>query len=75
MTGWGMMGPSMIGGASMMGMKGGPMIWGDYRNLSPDDLRQRQYMMGQYMGMQQMMMDHIMWQQCWTMPQRPAASN
>jgi len=73
MTGWGMMGPSMMGGGSMMGMKGAPMMWGDYRNLSPDDLRRRQYMMGQYSGMQQIMMDHMMWHQYWMTPQSPAA--
>jgi len=55
------------------GMMGGPMMgWGHmrgyYSGLTPDQLRQRQYMMDQYLPMQQMMMDHMMWQQYWGTP-------
>ena len=70
----GMWGPGMMGccaGGPMMGMGGGPMMgmgghmmggpmWGDYRRMTPEQLRQRQYMMERYMPMQQMMMDHMM---------------
>jgi len=74
MSGRGMTGPSMMGGGPMMvGRTRGPMMWGDYRNLNTDQLKQRQYMMGQYMGVQQMMMDHMMWHQYWTTAQSPAA--
>jgi hypothetical protein len=53
----------------------GPMMmWGDYRNLTPDQLKQRQYMMDRWMPMQQMMMDQMMQHQHWMMPsQTPAA--
>jgi hypothetical protein len=69
-----MMGGPMMGGPMMGGhMMGGPMMmWGDYRNLTPDQLRQRQYMMDQWMPMQQMMMDHMMWHQHWMMQPPPA---
>jgi hypothetical protein len=70
----GMWGPGMMGccaGGPMMGMggmgghmMGGPM-WGDYRRMPPEQLRQRQYMMERYMPMQQMMMDHMMQHQQW----------
>lgn len=47
----GMMGPSMMGAGHMGSrMMGGPMMWGDYRNLPPEQLRQRQYMMGAVYG-------------------------
>lgn len=62
--------PGMMGccsGGPMMGghMKGGPMMgWrgmgGYYSKLTPEQMRQRQYMMDQYMGRQQMIMDHMM---------------
>lgn len=54
-------GPMM--GGQMMGhdMMGGPMMgWQGYSNLTPEQMKQRQYMMDRYMGMQQMMMDHMM---------------
>ena len=70
----GMWGPGMMGCCAvgpMMGMggmgghmMGGPM-WGDYRRMTPEQLRQRQYMMERYMPMQQMMMDHMMQHQQW----------
>lgn len=46
-------------------MMGGPMMgWGHmrgyYSKLTPEQLKQRQYMMDQYVPMQQMMMDHMM---------------
>lgn len=59
MMGRGMMGPGMMGGA-------GPG-WGHmgryYSNLTPEQLRQRQYMTDQYLQMQQEMMNNMMWQQ------------
>ena len=63
-----------MGGPGMM--MGAPMLdWGHmrgyYSNLTPEQLKQRQYMMEQYLPMQQMMMNHMMWQQHW---QSPAAS-
>jgi len=76
----GMWGPGMMGccgGGTMHGpgmMMGGPgmMGWGGmhgyYSKLTPDQLKQRQYMMDQYLGMQQMMMDHMMWRQQWVAP-------
>lgn len=54
-------------GGNHMGM--GHMMWGDYRNLTPEQLKQRQYMMDQMMPMQQMMMGHMMQYQ--GMMQRP----
>lgn len=79
----GMWGPGMMGccaGGPTMGMGGGPMMgmgghmmggpmWGDYRRMTPEQLRQRQYMMERYMPMQQMMMDHMMQHQHWMWPQ------
>jgi len=75
--GGGMMGPGMMGrhmmGGPMMG--GHMMMWNDYRNLTPEQLRQRQYMMDRWMPMQQMMMDHMMQHQYWmTQPQPQAPS-
>jgi hypothetical protein len=63
---WGAgMGGGMMGGHMM----GGPMMWGNYENLTPEQLKQRQYMMERWMPMQQMMMSHMMQQQYWMMPQ------
>ena len=66
----------MMGRGMGMGMGGhmmhGPMMWGDYQNLTPEQLRQRQYMMDRWMPMQQMMMDHMMQHQHWMMPGPPA---
>ena len=67
----------MMGGDAGMRMGGhmmhGPMMWGDYRNLTPEQLKQRQYMMDRWLPMQQMMMDHMMQHQHWMMPERPVA--
>ena len=65
--GMGMMGGNMMGGGHMMG-------WQDYSSLSPEQKAQRQYMMDRYMGMQQMMMDHMMWHQHYMGGQPPAKS-
>ena len=64
-----------MGGPTMMrDMMGVPMMgWGNYQNLTPDQLRQRQYMMDRMMPMHYMMMDHMMWHQQW-MVQPPASS-
>ncbi|HEY8330405.1 hypothetical protein [Geopseudomonas sagittaria] len=61
MWGGGMMGGHMMGGGMMGG--GHMMGWQDYSNLPQEQKAQRQYMMDRYMGMQQMMMDHMMWHQ------------
>jgi phage shock protein A len=58
-------------GGHMGSMMGRHMMWGDYRNLTPEQLRQRQYMMDQWMPMQQMMMDHMMQHHSWMMQQPP----
>ena len=69
-----MMGGGMRGGHMMGGpMMGGPMMgWQDYSKLTPDQMKQRQYMMDRYMGMQQQMMDHMMQHQnyMWMQPPR-----
>ena len=70
MWGPGMMGccgvGPMMGGGYMMGAPG-MMGWrgmgGYYSRLTPEQLKQRQYMMDQYLGMQQQMMNHMLWQQ------------
>jgi len=58
------MGPGMMGGAGPEMMGGG---WGHmggyYSRLTPEQLRQRQYMTDQYLQMQQEMMNNMMWQQ------------
>lgn len=72
------MGGHMMGMGGMGGMSGmgGPMMgWGGmrghYSKLTPEQMKQRQYMTDQTMGMQQMMMDHMMQHQHWLMqPQR-----
>jgi len=54
----------------MMGdhMMGGPMMkWDSYQKLTPEQLKQRQYMMDRMVPMQQMMMDHMMQHQHWMM--------
>ncbi len=75
----GMWGPGgcMGGGVGHDMMMGGHMMgWGDmddyYSNLSPEQMKQRQYMMDHYMPMQQMMMDHMMRHQheMWMQPPR-----
>ncbi|RZF29175.1 hypothetical protein EVC45_13715 [Paraburkholderia sp. UYCP14C] len=67
----GMWGPGMRGGGGMgSGMMGPGMMgggWGHmggyYSRLTPEQLRQRQYMTDQYLQMQQEMMNNMMWQQ------------
>jgi hypothetical protein len=58
------MGPGMMGGAGP-GMMGGGWghMGGYYSRLTPEQLRQRQYMTDQYLQMQQEMMNNMMWQQ------------
>lgn len=61
------------GGSSMgPGMMGPMMGWGHmrgyYSQLTPEQIRQRQYMMDRYLPMQQMMMNHMMWHQQWMNP-------
>lgn len=55
--GMGGMGPGMMGGGGWMHMRG------YYSHLTPEQARQHQYMMDQYLNMQQQMMNHMMWQQ------------
>lgn len=64
----GMWGPSMMGGGHM-DMMGWNKLGGAYANLTPKQMRQRQYMMDQYMGMQQQMMNNMMQHQNWMMMQ------
>ena len=79
---WGPGGAGCCAGGPGMGpgmMMGGPMMgWGHmrgyYSSLTPEQLKQRQYMMDQYLPMQQMMMDHMMWHQRWMNQQPPAAT-
>jgi hypothetical protein len=59
--------PGMMMGFPMMGGGWGHMR-GYYSNQSPEQLRQRQYTMDKFMPMQQMMMNHMMWQQHWQSP-------
>jgi len=68
-----MQGNPPMGRHPMGGMMGGPMMWGEYQNLTPEQLKQRQYMMERWWPMQQMMMDHMMQHQHWMMPGNPAA--
>ncbi len=49
-----------MGGPGMMGWHG---MGGYYSRLTPEQLKQRQYMMDQYLEMQQQMMNHMMFQQ------------
>lgn len=72
-------GPMMMGGHSMGPMMGGPMMgWSAtseyYSKLTPEQLKQRQYMTDRYLAMQQLMMSHMMWHQYWMVPQQPPAS-
>jgi len=55
--GMGGMGPGMMGGGGWMHMRG------YYSHLTPEQMHQHQYIMDQYLNMQQMMMNHMMWQQ------------
>jgi len=77
---WGSGGMGCCMGGPGMGhgmMMGGPMMgWGQmqgyYSNLTPEQQKQRQYMMDQYLPMQQMMMDHMMQHQYWMGQPQPA---
>lgn len=68
MMGYGGMGPGMMGGAGPGCCGGG---WGHmggyYTQLTPEQLRKRQYMTDQYLQMQQEMMNNMMWQQQYRM--------
>lgn len=73
MMGYGMMGPGMMGGGGQGCCGGG---WGHmggyYSHLTPEQLRQRQYMTDQYLNMQQQMMNNMMGnQQYWMGPSAP----
>lgn len=71
----GMWGRGMMGGGHMMGGMMGPghmMGWQNYSNMTPEQMSQRQYMADKYMGMQQMMMDHMMQHQHLMWMQSPA---
>ena len=57
------MGPGMMGGAGPGMMGGWGHMGGYYSRLTPEQLRQRQYMTDQYLQMQQEMMNNMMWQQ------------
>ncbi|MDR5799214.1 MULTISPECIES: hypothetical protein [Caballeronia] len=61
MWGSGTMGHGMMGQGMMSG--GWGHMGGYYSRLSPEQLRQRQYMTDQYLQMQQEMMNNMMWQQ------------
>lgn len=56
------MGGAMMNGATMQG----PGAHACLDQLTPEQMRQRQSMSERYLGMQQMMMDHVMWHQHWT---------
>ena len=75
MWGTGMMGPGMMGHGMMGGAGPG---WGHmdgyYSNLTPEQLRQRQYMTDQYLRMQQEMMNNMTWPQHYWMGQPPAGT-
>nr|WP_311529232.1 hypothetical protein [uncultured Ralstonia sp.] len=65
MGGPGMRGGHMMGGGPMMGWQG---IGGYYSRLTPEQMKERQYMTDQYMNlhyqmMEQMMLNHQMWRQ------------
>jgi hypothetical protein len=62
-------GPMMSGPSWHMS---GPMMgWGHmrgyYSRLTPEQMGQRQYMSDQYLWMQEMMLNHMMWRQHWMM--------
>ena len=78
MWGQGMMGCCGSGPANGRGHMGGPGMMGwhgmrdYYSGQTPDQMKQRQYMMDQYMGMQQQMMNHMMMHQnyLWRQPSK-----
>ena len=71
----GMGGPGMRGGGAGVGPGPGMMGWGRmgdyYGNLTPEQLRQRQYMNDQRFRMHQSMMDQMMQHQYWMAQQQP----
>ncbi|MCC8402982.1 hypothetical protein LJ655_13990 [Paraburkholderia sp. MMS20-SJTN17] len=75
MMGYGGMGPGMMGGANSGCCGGG---WGHmggyYSQLTPEQIRRRQYMTDQYLRMQQEMMNNMMWQQQYWMGPPPAVT-
>jgi len=75
MWGPGMMGPGMMGRGMMGGAgQGWGHMGGYYSQMTPEQLRQRQYMTDQYLRMQQAMMNNMMWQQQYRMGPPPAAT-
>lgn len=68
---WGSKRGPMARGDHMMGWRGGMGHY--YSRLTPEQLKQRQYMTDQYMSMQQQMMNQMMQHQnyMWTRPQSP----
>lgn len=58
-------GPGMGHGMMMGPMMGWGRMDGYYSKLTPEQQRQRQYMMDRYMSTQQMMMDHMMQHNQW----------
>ncbi|MDE2431149.1 MAG: hypothetical protein KGM99_20700 [Burkholderiales bacterium] len=61
-------GPGMMGGGPGMGWHG---MGRYYSRLTPEQMKQRQYMMDQYMGMQQQMMDNMLQHQNYMWGQQP----
>jgi len=61
-----------MGGPMMGGARGWAGARGYYSNLTPEQLRQRQYMTDRYLAMQQQMMNHMMWHQHWASQPPPA---
>jgi hypothetical protein len=68
------MGPGMMGGAGPGMMGGWGHMGGYYSHLTPEQLRQRQYMTDQYLRMQQEMMNNMMLQQQYRMGPPPAGA-
>jgi hypothetical protein len=68
------MGPGMMGGAGPGMMGGWGHMGGYYSHLTPEQLRQRQYMTDQYLRMQQEMLNNMMLQQQYRMGPPPAGT-
>lgn len=56
-----------------MMMGGWGHMRGYYNQLTPEQMKQRQYMSDQYMRMQQFMIDQMMQHQYWMNPGQPPA--
>ena len=54
------MGGGMMSGGECCSRTMGSGMMSGYANLTPEQMNQRQYMMGRYVGMRQMMMDQMM---------------